>query len=252
MPDGWNVIAASVIGVSHEKAALPCQDAHRWVTLPDGTLLVAVADGAGSAALGELGAAVAVDCAIRTMVRRAIDGHGGHAVDLDALANVLQAARASLETEAACRQADLRELACTLILTTCGPNGVVAAQVGDGAVIAAGSAGRLVAVTRPPEAEYANETTFLISDEYLATAQFVQCPDRTARLAVFTDGLQRLALNFPQGEPHAPFFEPLFRFAAAATDLEAATVQLAQFLKSPRIVERADDDLTLLLATGRE
>ena len=47
------------------------------------------------------------------------------------------------------------------------------------------------------------------------------------------------------------FEAPFFRFAAEAVDEEEACEQLAVFLTSPRIRERADDDLTLLLATCR-
>ena len=45
----------------------PCQDAHYWDTLPEGVLVVAVADGAGSAALGEVGAAVAAQTAVEAI-----------------------------------------------------------------------------------------------------------------------------------------------------------------------------------------
>jgi serine/threonine protein phosphatase PrpC len=56
----WRVVGASVVGTAHEKTGQPCQDAHGWRILPDNVLIAAVADGAGSAALGEIGAQVAV------------------------------------------------------------------------------------------------------------------------------------------------------------------------------------------------
>lgn len=49
----WRVAAASVRGTTHEKTGQPCQDAHCWEQLPESVLVAAVADGAGSAALGE-------------------------------------------------------------------------------------------------------------------------------------------------------------------------------------------------------
>jgi hypothetical protein len=55
----WRVVAASVRGTSHEKRGQPCQDVHRWAILPEDTLAVTVADGAGSAALEEIGATIA-------------------------------------------------------------------------------------------------------------------------------------------------------------------------------------------------
>lgn len=253
----WQVVAASVVGVSHEKVSLPCQDAHRWRILPDGRLLAAVADGAGSAERAEIGAAIAADAAIDYLSRLGPSAPGEPICSdvqrsPEPLAGALRAARRAVEEEAERSGVELRELACTLIVAVAGPEGLSAAQVGDGAVIVANELGALFAVTRPPEAEYANETTFLISEGALETVQFGFFPSPVAQFAVFTDGLQRLALTMPDGAPHAPFFQPLFRFAANAADLEEATRQLALFLKSPRITERADDDLTLLLATRRK
>jgi hypothetical protein len=58
-----------------------------------------------------------------------------------------------------------------------------------------------------------------------------------------------LALKIPEGTPHGPFFAPLFRFSGEWKEEEDAKQQLESFLRSPRVSERTDDDLTLLLAT---
>jgi len=47
-------LAASVRGKPRESGQL-CQDAHHWEKLPEGVLVAAVADGAGSATLGKWG-----------------------------------------------------------------------------------------------------------------------------------------------------------------------------------------------------
>ncbi|MGB3559461.1 MAG: protein phosphatase 2C domain-containing protein, partial [Geitlerinemataceae cyanobacterium] len=60
----WRVVAASVCGTSHQKRSQPCQDAHCWQITPEGVLVAAVADGAGSAAFGEVGAQKAVRTAV--------------------------------------------------------------------------------------------------------------------------------------------------------------------------------------------
>jgi len=61
--------------------------------------------------------------------------------------------------------------------------------------------------------------------------------------------LQMLALKIPEGTPHGPFFAPLFRFSGTVKEDSDAKEQLESFLRSPRVSERTDDDLTLLLAT---
>ena len=66
-PPSWRVAAASVVGTSHVKSGQPCQDAHEWRVLPSGFLIAAVADGAGSAALAEIGATLAARAAVQAL-----------------------------------------------------------------------------------------------------------------------------------------------------------------------------------------
>src|SRR5438309_1161580 len=66
----WRVVSASVCGASHIARGEAGQDAHGWVILPDRTLVAAVADGAGTAELGGVGAHLAVNCALQS-VRKA-------------------------------------------------------------------------------------------------------------------------------------------------------------------------------------
>jgi len=247
----WRVVAASVRGTSHEKHNQPCQDEHRWETMPPDALIAAVADGAGTAFLGEAGAAAAA--------RRAVDvvrecGVLPPANDDEKwrsfLRIALESARDAVEAEASQCQLPSRDLATTLILVIARPSLVAAAQVGDGAAIVADADGKMLALTgSQPVSEYVNQTTFLTSDEAIETAQIALWRGRTAQIAVLSDGLQPLALKLPEGTPHEPFFAPLFRFVKGIEAESDACQQLTAFLSSPRITERADDDLTLLLAS---
>ena len=72
--------------------------------------------------------------------------------------------------------------------------------------------------------------------------------DEIVNVGVLTDGLQMLALNMIVGEPHKPFFFPLFEFVANAEDRILAKEHLMRFLSSEKITQRTDDDLTLILA----
>ena len=239
----WRVMGASVQGVSHAKADVPCQDAHAWTVLSDRTLLAAVADGAGSAALAEVGAQLAVQSALDCL-KQAWPERGQNWQLLCTTA--LQAARQRLEEEAEARACGLRDLAATLIVVAVADELTVCAHIGDGAAVLRDEAGALHLLSTPQSSEYVNETTFLVSADYLAAAQFTLWQGRAQCVALFSDGLQRLALQMPLGKPHTPFFAPLFQFAAQAG--ENADEQLAAFLRSPRITARADDDLTLVLA----
>src|SRR5690349_14660287 len=70
MRENWKVVGVSAQGISHLKAATPCQDAHAWKVLPSGVLIAAVSDGAGSAAFSDEGAGAAVGAAITTLEQR--------------------------------------------------------------------------------------------------------------------------------------------------------------------------------------
>ena len=233
----WRVLGASVRGTRHVREGTPCQDAHAWRVLPGGSVALAVADGAGSAAHAEAGAAAAVHAAIQCL---ASGGEPG-------LDQALAAALAAVEEEAVRRGVQPRDLATTLIVAVAGAHGVAAAQVGDGALVVEGADG-MCALTVPMGGEFVNETIFLTSPGALDEAQRTAWSGEPRYLAAFSDGLQALALRRPDHTPHAPFFAPLFRFAGEAEDASTGEAELAAFLAGPRVTARADDDLTLLIA----
>jgi hypothetical protein len=247
----WRVAAASVRGTSHEKVGQLCQDAHHWQKLPEGVLVAAVADGAGSAPLGKVGAIVASQTAVETIcaadakLQLIQDEQGWQQI----LTAALAAAKTAVEAEAAVCGRPSRDLASTLIIVVATPELIAAVQIGDGLAVAGDRAGNTISLTAPQRGEYLNETTFLVSPRALDAVQVTLWYGETFNIAVFSDGLQMLAVNMSDGSPYVPFFSPLFQFMADMEDENEAKEQLAAFLRSPRITERTDDDLTLLLAT---
>lgn len=258
----WRAVGVSVAGASHLRLGLPCQDAQGFAVHPSGALLVALADGAGSAERSELGAQAAVEAALAAM-RAALDvglpsGCEGWET---LLREVFAAARAEVlrlaGEDAALDGADgdeaeapfnPRAYACTLTCAIAAGDWLAVGQVGDGAVVAVDQEDGLFAVTRPQRGEYANETHFLVQEDALdrLAVEVVEQPARG--LAVMSDGLIRLALKLPSQEPHGPFFQPLFRFAESIQDPAEASAQLAAFLDSERVNARTDDDKSLVLA----
>jgi len=252
----WRVVGASVEGGSHRNGGKPCQDGWDGLVLGGEILLLAVADGAGSASMSEIGSGVAVRAAVKqaaTEVTRLIHQERvREAQDHEwqaALESALRAAREAVAREAAERQVSERELASTLIILMATPDMVAAAHVGDGAVVVSDVSRQILTLTRPRHGEYINQTTFIVSPLAVETAQFAVRRAPRQRVAAFTDGLQMLALNLSTGIAHAPFFEPLFRFVAGAEDERLAQQKLGEFLRSARVQERTDDDLTLVLAS---
>ena len=249
-PRGWQVVSASVRGVHHEKAGLPCQDACQSRVAAGNVLFAAAADGLSSAAQSEIGSAVATQVAVDTLSAAGplpedpCNVKAWETYMTEALESVLSA----VECEADRHKIPVRELATTLILVVATPRGTVAVQVGDGAVVIEDRENNLIALTAPPSGEYVNETDCLASSNVIQVAQGRYWPVAPRSIAIFTDGLQRLALQLPKAHPHPAFFSPLFKFVSETKDHPTANEELKAFLESPRMREQADDDLTLLLA----
>jgi hypothetical protein len=245
----WRVIGASVTGTAHTRAGTPCQDAHRWEMLPDGCLIAAVADGAGSAPRAEEGSRLAADTAVAHLAASVradmpADTCGWH----DAMRAAFEAATASLAAIAADAETAVRDYATTLTLVAATPDMLAVGQIGDGIVVAEDRDGALFLAATPQRGEYANEVALLTAPD-AAARMILSCFSTGVRaFAATTDGLLRLAVRLPAYEPHAPFFRPLFAFAMESTDSAAAAEPLAAFLASERVTRRTDDDKTLVLA----
>jgi hypothetical protein len=203
--------------------------------------------------MAEVGATLAVDTAIHSARDRFAESSGAGALphlNWEALLNhTLSAARTALEREAEVRALPLRDFACTLTVVVAGKDFVAAMQVGDGAVVVAEPDGVLLSVLRPVQGDCLNETVFLTSPESVETSQPAVWHGPLAHLAVFSDGLQMTALRMPSAEPYPGFFAPLFQFLCREGDGAQVQEALGSFLASPRVRDRTDDDVTLLLAT---
>jgi hypothetical protein len=245
----WRVIGASVTGTSHRAKALPCQDAHWARVLADGTLLAAVADGAGSATRGDEGARLVVQGAIAALTRRLDaalpDDEAGW---MAAMIGAFREAHEALVAFATGEGIAIRSLATTLSCAVVTERDVVVGQLGDGAVVIEDDDGQLQTAVRPARGEYANETFFLTKRSSLDQVVVSGGPQPVRSLILTTDGLLRLAFKLPAYEPHLPFFRPLLGFLAEADDRRRAEADLSAFLNADRLSARTDDDKTLLLA----
>lgn len=250
----WQFIGASMRGSSHEKLNLPCQDAHYFEHVSPEMILVAVADGAGSAALSDIGATVAVQTAIRELHEFFLatniveDSESIEAAIFDSIA----AAKIAVEVEAKARNENARAFASTLLLAIATHTFVAVAQIGDGGIVIKDKQGNIIGLTIPETSEYINETCFLISPNALEHTQVRVWRGEVEQLALFSDGLQLLCLKMPEGTPYDRFFEPLFDFAKKTTDVSKGHSTLREFLSSTKIRSNTDDDVTLILATFGE
>jgi hypothetical protein len=172
--------------------------------------------------------------------------------------NIMTATADIHSLEQRCRSAGLpvntHDFACTCIIAAVQSTRLVVAQIGDGAVVANVDGG-LRCLSRAPDREYVNETTFLNSANAFKELD-IRDEDTASisAIAIMTDGVQdgvqHLAIRYPMNEPYDGFFQPLFDYARQ--NLQNAEAErnreLAEFLDTPGINAETDDDKTLLIA----
>lgn len=203
-------------------------------------------DGAGSASHAEVGARVVATAVVAALRETSTATPEALA---EALRGACTAGRSALLYEAAALAVSPAALACTLVAVVCVDDVVAVAHLGDGAVVGqrAGS-GELVLLSAPERGEYANETWFITSAAWEAHLR-IGVYEGLAGLCVLTDGCQDAALvRGGESSPFAPFFTPLFGFAAEVTDVEAAGVEVLQLLDGAAMRKSSGDDKTLALA----
>lgn len=255
----WRIAAASVIGTSHLRSALSCQDNHACDIFVDSdgrqVLAVVASDGAGSAARSQEGSYIA--CRIIQQALRAYLTSTGGLGDLSCrtarqwvgLVQDAIADRAREQGEA------LRNYACTLLAAFIGENVAAFLQIGDGAmVVAADEPGEWTWVYWPQSGEFANTTYFVTDNNAMDNLQFDVRNSLVYEIAMFTDGLQSLVLDYSARIVHSPFFDRIF-VPVRASLLSGCDYKLSnalkEYLAAPRVCERTDDDKTLILATRR-
>ena len=247
----WRVVAASEIGTSHVANNTACEDSC-WAQvdiLPNGQPLLSiyVSDGAGSAAKGGEGAELAIEAAADFIASKLKQGEFGLS---DALAtDLVVSVRERIYKQAELVGLKARDFACTFLGVLSAPMGTLVFQIGDGGVVLDVGAGLEVAVV-PMTGEYANMTHFVTDDDAINVLATKSYSDPALRVAAFSDGLQRLALNMVANTPHEPFFAPFFNGMAKATPAHEDQLHplLVKFLASAAVNERTDDDKTLALA----
>ena len=248
----WRCVDAYAAGTSHTSSQTPCQDrcALDVFTSADGAdiLVCVVSDGAGSASRAEQGAEIVCEVLLKC-VRSALATNS----DLDEITDefVTTWFRAIYErarSQASEDSADVRDYAATALLAIAAPFQTLCAQIGDGGIVLlpANDAEFRVAIW-PEAAEYANET-FFVTDGTSAEHVQIQRFDAVNDVIVFSDGLQRLALEQPTRTAHERFFSPLVGTVRSSEDVAALKRDLLAYLNSPAINERTDDDKSLAIA----
>lgn len=248
----WRVAAASAIGTSHATAGTACQDAHAWreMLTPNGSVVVAVvSDGAGTAMRSAEGAAMACSSLVE-MVTATVEERGVRGLDRPRIEAWIDEFQEAVRDLAQATEARPRDFACTLVAAVVSFDWSVFLQIGDGTIVVRHAADPDFGwVFWPESGEYANTTFFLTEDRAATHLQFEEASFRYTELALLTDGLQRLVLNFADRTVHQPFFANMFRVLGGgeAPPDQLLGDRLGSYLESETVNARTDDDKTLIL-----
>jgi serine/threonine protein phosphatase PrpC len=211
-----------------------------------------LADGAGSAALADLGAQVAVDSIIAYASQAPIASDSDFAALLH---RAVMHARDCVFAEATRLATDPRSLASTLLTVILAPSRGAAAQIGDGVIAVSEGDSEWSWVFWPQRGEYVNTTRFLTDDDATTHIEVDTFSRPISGLALTSDGLESLALRYADKAVHQPFFTGLLKpliEADGVGEIYALSAALQRFVGSPRVTDRTDDDVSLVLATRQK
>ena len=249
----WRWASASKIGTSHLRTGTRKQDAlHCFLAGREESALCAlVCDGAGSASFGGEGASL-ISRVISVSLREHFQTQTSLPTD-DEVWGWIDQARDLLAEAAAHRSCTRREFASTLVLLVVSGAQALAVHVGDGAIVVRGQAGEWRALTWPENGEYAS-TTYFLTDDPSPRVRITRHPADFDAAAVFSDGIETLALDLAAEIPHEPFFRTMIGpldAAKAEGRVRGLSDALGKFLESPRVCDRTDDDKSLIVASAR-
>lgn len=254
----WRCVSESVAGTSHVKVGLPCQDSSACQTIytinKEPVLIAIASDGAGSAKRAEIGSKHI--CSHLMYDIEYLFKDGGNVCDINEVfaKQWLRNVQINIAQMAEEQELTSRDYACTVLAAVVGIDNAAFFQIGDGAIVVSGlEANQYDCVFWPQKGEYEN-TTFFITDIF-AYEQLNYCfiKRHIEEIAVFTDGLQMIALHYQSKKAHSPFFRPIFEHLSKTKmdSLNNFSVLLKSFLNSDQVNDRTDDDKTLILATRK-
>ncbi len=252
----WRWAQASVIGSSHERDAIPCQDRHECRLIPGGDagpiLIAVVSDGAGSAPRAAEGAEVACRTFVE-LVTETLNDDAALSLSCDVVRTWIASTRARIAAQAEADEHNIHDYATTLLAAILRPNDSIFVQIGDGVIVVQDEESRRWNwVFWPDHGEYVNTTSFLTDMNALDRVQITLSTKTITDLAIMSDGLEHLVLHFSDKSVYEPFFDRNIVAVRSCTERGCSgflSEALARYLTSSGFRQHADDDITLILAS---
>jgi len=252
----WVWASATCRGTSHEKSGVRLQDALSCtsiITPKNNFFIGVVSDGAGSANYGGQGATLAcrtIFSSARFYLRDAQSLPSNSTVEY-----WVDKARDRIYLAAEKRGLTSRDFAATLICVLTDGFETLIIHIGDGcAVLKDEIRNQWIAPSWPEQGEFAS-TTFFITDEIDLHLRITRVTEPISSIAIFSDGLERLALDFASQIPFDGFLDamvkPLMKSSLPGKN-SILSDMLKNYLNSELINSRTDDDKSLIIALKNE
>lgn len=252
----WSWIGACSIGTSHLTRGSGCDDAGACVeieTRNGATLVAVVSDGAGSASHSKIGSNIVAAGFCRSALKFARRGGRPRDLDKEAACEWVDDLRDRIEQASVRENEPRRSFAATLVGCLAQSDGLAVVHVGDGACAIRFRAEREWRVPSwPVQGEYASTTNF-VTDDPEPLVNVVYLDGDVAEIALFSDGLEKLALDFATKTAFTPFFTSMLKTLphAGSGRHRQLSRDLRTFLNGPSVITRTDDDKTLIMARQR-
>lgn len=255
----WRYANASVIGQAHINQQTMCQDRLLCRTIDtqtDGEVLIAVvADGAGSTLHGQIGAEIACET-FAAQVADFLNTGNASVVSLneDFGKFWIEFFQMKIKKIADEKKIEIRDFASTFIGAVVGKNETVFFQIGDGGAVfsTCGKPESYQFGIEPTESEYVNTTEFLTDETAVESLRFVLIRENIEDLILFSDGIFAVAVDYQKNKPHEPFLMPMIAPLRNGNSANGLNEKLENFLASPKLNEKTDDDKTIILASRHE
>lgn len=211
------------------------------------TLLAFVSDGAGSASHAADGANLACERAVAE-AKAWLQARQDTAPTLIEVRQWVDAVRTAINLAASEKALTPRDYACTFVGVVVTPKWTCYLQIGDGGIVVEDDDGFRVAHW-PESGEYANQTYFLTDQDALERLMFGVEESTPKSIALFSDGMQTLVLDYAKRAPVTGFFGPLTKELRTTPEESVAEFEcrLQTLLRSEAINKKTDDDKTLVI-----
>ena len=252
---GWRVVPVSVTGSEHLRRGVENQDAFAHRSSGD-RLVLAVADGAGSAARSATGARLAVDaaCDAATAIAPPDPGRAGRAVQARRWAEralgLFDRRLTRLIDESG---GERRDYATTLLAVVARPPALVFLAVGDSFLVVEHRNAGAHLIVAPDNGTSRASTVFLTSADRASAVRCGVLEDaEITGLALCSDGmLDAVLATGPDADGRSTLLAPadFTNYLRMFADRSARPADLAERLRSPDFTASSADDKTMVLVT---